>query len=53
MTGYIRNAGFALVEKTSVCDSPEELSPDIAGQDWEVGPELAVQIRSNNSDRGA
>jgi len=36
-----------------VCDSPEELSPDIAGQDWEVVSELAVQIRSNNSDRGA
>jgi hypothetical protein len=37
----------------SVCDSPGELSPDIAGQEWEVVSELAVQIRSNNSDRGA
>jgi hypothetical protein len=35
----------------SVCDSPEELSPDITGQEWEFVSELAVQIRSNNSDR--
>jgi predicted NACHT family NTPase len=48
---------FAAAHLAAVCDSPEELArelaPRIARQEWEVVAELAVQIKSNNSDRGA
>ena len=48
---------FAAAHLAAVCDSPEELArelaPRIARQEWEVVAELAIQIKSNNSDRGA
>ena len=48
---------FAAAHLAALCDSPEdlarELGPRIARQEWEVAAELAVQIKSNNSDRGA
>jgi hypothetical protein len=48
---------FAAAHLAALCDSPEELSrtllPRIARQEWEVVAELAVQIKSGNSDRGA
>jgi hypothetical protein len=48
---------FAAAHLAAVCDSPEELAralaPRIARQEWEVVAELAVQIKSGNSDRGA
>jgi NACHT domain len=47
---------FAAAHLAAVCDSPEglarELAPRIARQEWEVVAELAVQIKSSNSDRG-
>jgi NACHT domain len=48
---------FVAAHLAAACDSPEdlarELAPRIARQQWEVVAELAVQIKSNNSDRGA
>jgi hypothetical protein len=48
---------FAAAHLAAVCDSPEDLARElalrIARQEWEVVAELAVQIKSNNSDRGA
>ena len=48
---------FAAAYLAAVYDSPEdlarELAPRIARQEWEVVAELAIQIKSNNSDRGA
>jgi hypothetical protein len=48
---------FAAAHLAAVCDSPEDLArtliPRIALQEWEVVAELAVQIKSDNSDRGA
>jgi len=48
---------FAAAQLAAVYDSPEDLAralaPPIARQEWEVVAELAVQIKSDNSDRGA
>ena len=48
---------FAAAHLAAICDSPEELAlalaPQIARQEWEVVAELAIQIKSSNSDRGA
>ena len=48
---------FAATHLAAVHDSPEdlarEMAPRIARQEWEVVTELAVQIKNNNSDRGA
>jgi len=48
---------FAAAHLAAMCDSPEdlarELAPRIALEEWEVVAELAVQIKSSNSDRGA
>jgi hypothetical protein len=48
---------FAAAHLATAWDSPEELAralaPHIARQEWEVVAELAVQIKSGNSDRGA
>jgi hypothetical protein len=48
---------FAAAHLAAAHDSPEdlarELAPRIARQEWEVVAELAAQIKSSNSDRGA
>ena len=48
---------FAAAHLAAVCDSPEELAralaARIARQEWEVVAELAIQIKSGNSDCGA
>jgi hypothetical protein len=47
---------FAAAHLAAVCDSPadlaRELAPRIARQEWEVVAELAIQIKSSNSNRG-
>lgn len=48
---------FAAAHLAYSCDSPEQLAseliPHVAGQEWEVVGELAVQIKNNTSSRGA
>jgi NACHT domain len=48
---------FAAAHLAAMCDSSEELArelaPRIARQEWEVVAELAVQIKSDSSARGA